>query len=225
MTCIRFPRQSSQEIYELLFELRELFGRERVSTEDQIRLESIRASAKLREASSDSEGFSEALLEQAESELLLSLQKNPGDGRALELLNKTNQFNLNGKRFTDAEWNQFLSEEDTFLVTASYQDRFGPLGKIAVIAGRRNGEGVEVDSWVMSCRAFARRIEHQCLRFLFDTFNCDSISFDYQRTPKNGPLGSFFSELSQKSHLSRTEISKERFEAVCPRLFHRVREV
>ena len=50
-------------------------------------------------------------------------------------MNKTNQFNLNGRRFQEAEWQNWLNAPDTVLVTASYRDKYGPLGKIAVIAG------------------------------------------------------------------------------------------
>jgi FkbH-like protein len=164
-------------------------------------------------------------LEQADAEVTLSLKKDMSDTRSLELINKTNQFNLNGKRYTEAGWLQYLSQEDTFLVTATYQDRFGSLGKISVLAGRRNGEGLTVDSWVMSCRAFARRIEHQCLKFLFDTFDCNAITFDYRQTPRNGPIGSFLMELLNGMPSTNAEISKDGFSAVCPRLFHHVKEV
>jgi FkbH-like protein len=225
MTCMQFPRQNPQAAYQLLVDLRDLFGKDKISAEDQIRLESIRAGAKFQSMATDADGFSEALLEQAEPELILHSQKETSDSRALELLNKTNQFNLNGKRFTDVAWQQYLAEDDTFMLTATYQDRFGQLGKIAVMAGRKNGRGLKVESWVMSCRAFSRRIEHQCLKFLFDSFNCDVIEFDYQKTPRNGPLGAFLTDLLNEMPTSRPEISKDLFAAVCPKLFHRVREI
>jgi FkbH-like protein len=172
----------------------------------------------------DDEGFSEALLEQADAELTFSLRKDSGDTRAFELINKTNQFNLNGRRFTESAWQNYLAPDDRFLLTATYADRFGALGKIAVIAGRRNGKGLAIDSWVMSCRAFARRIEHQCLNFLFSKFNCSSISFDYEPTSRNGPIKTFFEGLNQ-SPTGQIEISKENFAQASPKLFHRVREI
>jgi FkbH-like protein len=225
VTCLRFPRQDPQAIFQLLVDLRDLFGRSKVSEEDQIRLESIKAGAKLRAVADDAAGFSEALLEQADAEVTFTLKKDPDDTRALELLNKTNQFNLNGRRFSDAAWQQHLSQANTFLLTASYKDRFGTLGKIAVLTGRRNGKVLAVESWVMSCRAFARRIEHQCLRFLFDRFDCNVISFDYLQTAKNGPLGSFFLGILKHKPQPKPEISKDNFAEICPKLFHRVREI
>jgi len=225
VTCLRFPRQDPAALFQFLVDLRDLFGRTKISEEDQIRLESIKASAKLRTDANDAAGFSEALLEQADAEITFNLKKDPDDTRALELLNKTSQFNLNGRRYTDAAWQQHLSKADTFLLTAAYKDRFGALGKIAVLTGRRNGKVLAVESWVMSCRAFARRIEHQCLKFLFDNFDCHVISFNYLQTPKNGPLGSFFLGILKHQPPPSPEISKDNFTEVCPKLFHRVREV
>ena len=88
--------------------------------------------------------------------------------RAFELINKTNQFNLNGRRWKEPEWRRFLGEPGAFLVTASYEDKFGPLGEIAAMLGTAGAGKLSVDAWVMSCRAFSRRIEHQCLKYLFE---------------------------------------------------------
>ena len=54
----------------------------------------------------------------------------------LELVNKTNQFNLNGRRYTEADWRKLLARPGALLVAVSYEDKFGPLGTIAVVAGR-----------------------------------------------------------------------------------------
>ena len=47
----------------------------------------------------------------------------------------------------------------------------------------------------MSCRAFSRRIEHQCLNYLFEKLDVDEIVFEYEATPRNGPIQDFFAEL------------------------------
>ncbi|CAN5783092.1 hypothetical protein BH18ACI4_BH18ACI4_17750 [soil metagenome] len=221
--CLQF--HGDETVCDLLSNLRDLFGKSTISSEDELRLASIRSNAAMERAAGDDEGFSEALLEQADAELIFSLSKDADDARAFELMNKTNQFNLNGKRYTEAAWQNYLVPDDRFLLTASYNDRFGALGKIAVIAGRQNGTTLSIDTWVMSCRAFARRIEHQCLQFLFTRFNSQAIEFDYQQTPRNGPVKSFFEESLKLTVIEKLEISRDQFAEVCPKLFHRVREV
>ncbi len=114
-----------------------------------------------------------------------------------------------------------------------YKDKFGPLGDIAVIAGRRDRDVLLVDTWVMSCRAFSRRIEHQCVRLLFDQFSVGEIAFDYRPTDRNGPCQEFFSAIVgdslRESPAARgasgllCRLPKDRFAAHCPPLFHRVK--
>ena len=223
--CLLFPYDDPQGIYELVLELRDRFGRESISDEDRLRSQNIRTSAETRERTGDnSTGFSDALLEGAEAEVTLNLGKDVNDTRAFELINKTNQFNLNGKRVTEAAWGKYLREPNTFMLTASYKDRFGTLGKIAVMAGRVDESRVSVDTWVMSCRAFARRIEHQCLKAVFEKLGKDEIVFDYVKTARNGPITTFFGELLNKTPASTVTISRELFSANCPRLYHRIVE-
>ena len=69
----------------------------------------------------------------------------------------------------NADWHKLLAAPGAVLAAVSYEDKFGPLGTIAVLAGRVEGDCLHVDTWVMSCRAFARRIEHQTLKMLFDS--------------------------------------------------------
>ena len=63
------------------------------------------------------------------------------------------------------------------------------------MAGHIENSEVQVDTWVMSCRAFARRIEHQCLNALFSKFEADKITFNFVKTPRNGPTAQFFSDV------------------------------
>jgi predicted enzyme involved in methoxymalonyl-ACP biosynthesis len=76
----------------------------------------------------------------------------------------------------------------------------------------------------MSCRAFSRRIEYQCLKHLFETFGVDGIEFDYQATPRNGPIQEFFAQLLGDPPLQGLRISREQFTARVPALYHHVEE-
>jgi FkbH-like protein len=225
MDCIQFPKSHPQAVWELLKRLRDNFGKGAVSAEDEIRLRSIRAASEsridLREQGPGTEDF----LRQAESTLTFCLATDARDHRAFELINKTNQFNLNGRRFSEAEWITFLQDPAAFLLTASYEDKYGPLGKIAVVMGKRDGGKLHVDSWVMSCRAFSRRIEHQCLKYLFEKLDVDEIVFDFAATPRNGPLQDFFAELLGGPAAPALAVQKAILDAKAPALFHRLVEV
>src|SRR5271157_4431802 len=222
MECIVFPRSDYQGIWNLLKHLREVFGKSFLTDDDALRLRSIREAGVWRDATQSSGSSSEDFLKTAEACVVFEPAQPKGDTRAFELVNKTNQFNLNGKRFSESEWSNFFRDPAAFVLAVSYKDRFGSLGKIAVIMGKSCGPVVCVSGWVMSCRAFSRRIEHQCLRYLFGTLGADEIVFDYQSTPRNGPLQEFFTELLGETPTEGVRLSKERFAARVPPLFHQV---
>jgi FkbH-like protein len=218
-----FIDDSPMEVAEVK-RMRDLFGKTVISEEDSIRLESIRGAGVLRESLEATGGSLDDFLQSADASIRFTFGKQAADNRAFELINKTNQFNLNGKRLTDAAWKTYLNDSATFVMAASYEDKFGPLGKIAALLGRVQGKALRIDSWVMSCRAFSRRIEHQSLKQLFDKFDAEEIAFDYQATPRNGPLQEFFTELLGSPLTADVRLSRAAFSEKSPSLFHRVEE-
>ena len=114
MECIVFPKGNYQAIWELLKRLRDSFGKGTVSSEDMIRLNSIRTASTLR-SSAPREGFGAGeFLLKVRGVITFSLGTDTSDNRAFELINKTNQFNLNGKRFSESDWLNFSSRARCF---------------------------------------------------------------------------------------------------------------
>jgi len=238
--CLLFPRESPQAAYELLERLRDWFGKDKISQEDGLRAASLRANAELQHAiKQESPGASGDFFRQIEGKLTLSSQKQPLDSRSLELVNKTNQFNLNGRRFQEAEWQNWVNAPDVVFVAASYRDKYGPLGKIAVIAGdllnvNVNVNGVNSDSsrkrrlrirtWVMSCRAFSRLIEYECIRWLFAKLDVEELEFDFLPTPRNTPMQDFLQQLRNAPAEPHCRLSRAQFLKSCPASSHVVEE-
>ena len=194
--CRLFTPDDPNKVAALINEFADLFGKPFDSAEDSLRLQSLRGGAELRSETGGAESL-EYVLAGAGGVLKIATTIDPPDPRALELVNKTNQFNLNGRRFNESEWMQYLHQPDHLLWVAAYEDRFGPLGKISVLTGRLRGEGVlELDTWVLSCRAFARRIEYAILAALFQQFSLHQIRFNFEATARNGPIQELLSSLS-----------------------------
>lgn len=225
LECIVFPKSDYQGVWGLLKHLRDVFGKPLLTEDDVLRLRSIREAGAWRDATQSPGSSSDEFLKTVEACMVFESAQPNGDARALELINKTNQFNLNGRCFSESEWRNFFSDPAAFVLTVSYKDKFGPLGKIAVVMGKNRGDKLCVTSWVMSCRAFSRRIEHQCLSYLFETLGADEIGFDYQATPRNGPLQEFFAELLGVPPVAGVRLSREQFVARVPPLFHRVQGI
>ncbi len=216
--CILFPEKDYAAGYVMLRHLRDLFGKQKLSAEDFSRLDTIRQSARFQEAAGDL--TPETFLQEAKATVHFDFQSSKEDSRALELVNKTNQFNLNGTRYTESDWAFELSRPNTHLIVTSYEDRFGRLGKIAVIMGHLDGSVLSIRTWVMSCRAFSRRIEYLCLKTCFEQYGVRDIKFDFLATDKNGPLREFLTHLLGQPPDGQVKVTRERFEQVCPALYH-----
>jgi FkbH-like protein len=216
MRTVVFPSEPGR-ILELLRELRQWFGRPAILDEDRLRSQSLRQAAAMGAAPAEATDR-EAFLAALEARISFQLSRDVHDERAFELVNKTNQFNLNGRRITEAGWRQMLSNPEGFLLTANYEDKFGPLGKIAAVVGESRYGAAAISSWVMSCRAFSRRVEYATLSHLFESLKLDKILFTFEKTERNTPLQEFFASLGISD--SAPEISRSEFEARCPALSH-----
>jgi FkbH-like protein len=222
--CLLFPKDDPAAVVALVSRLRDLFGKERLHEEDRLRLDSLRANAALHETARSTSTDLDAFLAGTGAELRLEFANDGSDARLLELVNKTNQFNLNGRRYTEQEWQAQLHRADSFVLGVNYADKFGKLGKIAVVTGRSAADEVHVDCWVMSCRAFSRRIEFQCLQAMFDRFGAERILLDFSETPRNGPLRDFLRTLFDSAPLGKPLVlTREQFQSHTPHLHHTVR--
>jgi FkbH-like protein len=205
--CFRFQPSDPAAVFTMIGELRRRFFRERITDEDRLRAESIRRASQqpVELEQGEMAGDQEAVLAGLEARVTCSFARSPWDARAFELLNKTNQFNINGKRWEEAELREFLKRPEAALCVVSYEDRFGALGKIAVALGTVERGELRLESWVMSCRAFSRRIEVVTLGALFEHFAVENITAVWRSTPRNGPsrdvLARFCSEIPEDGTL------------------------
>jgi FkbH-like protein len=223
MRCLLFPKGAYSESLEFFYLLRELFGKESVLAEDKLRLDSLRSAAAFSAQSADSPIAPHEFLRQLQGVVTLTLNPSPKEERVLQLVNKTNQFNLNGLRRMDAAWQESTHAGAAFVLSVAYEDKLGPLGMIGVVQGKQKAGQLQIETWVLSCRAFSRLIEHHCVAFLFEHFDVNEIAFDYQPTPKNGPTLEFLSNYIDTLPAGLAILRREIFEERRPELSHRVK--
>jgi FkbH-like protein len=222
--CLRFPSHNEQEAYEFLEELRDLFGKQEILGEDSIRVSSVRSGNQFQQqAKAEPARPLETFLAALDAKLSLSPVA-AGDARAFELVNKTNQFNLNGKRLSESEFQRALNRPGAVSLVVSYQDKYGPLGKIAVALGEVAGPVLKLDTWVMSCRAFSRHIEYRCLEYLFESLQISEVQLDFQPTERNGPTQEFLSKFVDAKLSSPVRIQRATFMERKPALAHKINE-
>jgi FkbH-like protein len=128
--------------------------------------------------------------------------------RAVQLINKTNQFNLNGRRVEDADVAAILAGGGR-LYGASLADRTGSHGEI--LSCLVDEDGV-MRAFVMSCRVFQRRVEHAFLAWLCAQAGRPRL-LDYAETPRNEPFRIFLRDPSFKTCGAVVELDPDAFRA------------
>lgn len=80
--------------------------------------------------------------------------------RITQLINKTNQFNLTTRRYTAAEVESLMDDDSYITLYGRLIDKFGDNGIVTSIIGHVQGDVMDIDLWIMSCRTFKRKLEH-----------------------------------------------------------------
>ncbi|MCR5303162.1 MAG: HAD-IIIC family phosphatase [Lachnospiraceae bacterium] len=121
--------------------------------------------------------------------------------RIAQLTNKSNQFNLTTKRYSQSEIEQAASDRDHLTLYGRLEDRFGDNGVVSVVIGRISGENrdeLHIELWLMSCRVLKRKMENAMMDTLIDQAGQKGIRriFGYYYpTAKNGMVKDFYSEM------------------------------
>lgn len=84
--------------------------------------------------------------------------------RVTQLINKSNQFNLTSRRYSQAEVASFELSKSGATCYFRLRDRFGDFGIIGVIICTDAADRAwEIDTWLMSCRVLGRQVEEAML--------------------------------------------------------------
>ena len=113
--------------------------------------------------------------------------------RVTDLVTKTNQFNLTTKRHSRAEIETFAGTPGSVCFAVELADKFGDYGLIAVILALPEAEALRIDTWLMSCRAMGRTVEHFTLNEIARsgrTAGYQRLLAEYFPTAKNAPVAS-----------------------------------
>lgn len=82
--------------------------------------------------------------------------------RIAQLTNKSNQFNLTTKRYSQADIEAVAEDPDYITLYGKLSDRFGDNGVVSIIIGKIDGKGndeLHIELWLMSCRVLKRDME------------------------------------------------------------------
>ena len=175
------------------FEALSLSG-EDLARADQYRVEAQRES--LRASSASLDEFLRKLQLKASVDAITA--KNLA--RVTQLVNKTNQFNVTTRRYTDAQVRALAEDPQGWAAAFQMSDRMGSYGLIGVLCCRPEDRGGtwEIDTWLMSCRTLGRQME----KFMFDRLIEAAVERAvvrvvgvYRPTAKNGLVKDLYDQM------------------------------
>ena len=109
--------------------------------------------------------------------------------RITQLSNKSNQFNVTTKRYTATEMEEVFESGDYIRLYGKLIDKFGDNGVVSVVIGKKDGDVLNMDLWLMSCRVLKRDMEFAMLDRLVERCReqeIKTIKGYYYPTAKNG---------------------------------------
>lgn len=171
-----------------------------LTKEDALRSKQYAENTERQIALGESSGLDD-YLESLEMRISFAAFDGVGRKRITQLINKTNQFNLTTKRYTEDEVCAFEESEASITIQARLTDRFGDNGMIGVLIGIRERDTLVIDSWLMSCRVIKRRVEEAMCDRLFEEAvnnNIEKIVGIYLPTEKNKLVKEHYKNLGFK---------------------------
>ena len=173
-----------------------LFERLSLSTEDRQRME-MYAAEKQRSGAAENfqskEDFFRYLEQEAEVEPVSELTL----ARVAQLTQKTNQFNLTTRRYTEQQVQEMARQPEWHISSIKVRDRFGDHGLVGVAITRDQGEQCEIDTFLLSCRVIGRTVETALLAHLAETAaarGCSRLIGWFLPTKKNAPARDFYQQ-------------------------------
>jgi FkbH-like protein len=193
VTVIELPRDPMQ--FARVVRQSPVFERLALSSEDQQRgamYQAQREREQLEQNLTSREDFYRSLQQQAE---IVPVTK-ASLARVAQLTNKTNQFNLTTRRYTEQQILEMTATAGCDCFSIRVRDRFGDNGLVGVAITRNSGEVCEIDTFLLSCRVIGRTVETAFLSFLAEQarrHGATKLQGWFLPTKKNAPAQEFYS--------------------------------
>jgi FkbH-like protein len=117
--------------------------------------------------------------------------------RCVELIQRSNQLNLSGRRLSREEFDHATDGPGFTWLAGRCRDRFGDYGIVVVLGVRATGRSLELTDLCISCRVARRYVEHAIVQGLADRAGtwCREVRARIAITDKNEPLREVMAEV------------------------------
>lgn len=210
--CVpEWPEDPSEYVPALYSVLRAQLLRLQITEEDRSRAEMYRADVNRRavlKSGADLESFYKSL----DMKMTVGRAEPNVIPRIAQLTQKTNQFNLTTRRYTEAEIAQLSRSVDSRVYWMDLADKFGPNGIVGVLIANELKAGTwKIDTFLMSCRVIGRNVEQAFFATVAEEFaeaGVTQLIGEYIPTQKNALVVDLYARLGfsaePSSDLTRT---------------------
>lgn len=174
------------------------FGERVITAEDRLKTQQYNTEAQRKESRLVATSIEE-YLHTLSIEVRINRMQMEDVARVAQLTQKTNQFNLTTIRYTAGDIQALLQSSEVEVMTLSVKDKFGDMGLTNVFIGRmQNSDTMLIDTFLMSCRVFERKIEYaflkSCIERVRALHSVRTLVAMYRKSPKNTLVENFWSE-------------------------------
>ncbi len=139
----------------------------------------------------------EDYLKSIQTKVILEFSNDFNMPRIAQLTQKTNQFNMTTKRYTQQDITKFHHSSDYIVMSCQVTDIYGDNGIAGVCIAKREGECAYIDTFLLSCRVMGRNVEYAFLNRMIELLRergTKTIYAYYRRTEKNKANMEFYSK-------------------------------
>lgn len=193
VTVFQVPEKIN-DFPEIMAEVAHQFFRFEVSAEDLKKTEQYRLQAKRKEAEIAFQSIDDYL---RSLELHLTIEKNNRQlvPRIAQMTQKTNQFNLTTKRYTEQDITHLMDNHQHEVYTLAVKDRFGDSGVTGLMIIENKETEVEIDTLLISCRILGRNIEWAFVDQIVKEIKKPILKAKFIPTQKNAQVSDFYDKL------------------------------
>jgi len=185
--CYKFDTQnlvSNLHLLENIFGLNAL----KITKEDTAKTQQYIAEKKRTEVR-DRFASLEDFIKTLNIKIYYSINNNSHIARISQLTNKTNQFNLTTRRYSETDIENLMNEHLVF--DFKVVDKFGDMGIVGVVIVKEN----VIDTFLLSCRVLGRKIEEKIIQIVQDEVGKRTLRGIYLKTAKNGQVEDLYDRL------------------------------
>lgn len=191
-----FPEKTEDLAHAMVSIYETYFKKLKLTEEDKIKTKQYAENALRKEVQDKAVDF-KSYLQQLQMSIV---EENPVDNkeRLLQLLGKTNQFNLITRRYEPAQINSLLEDGKKQVHIYRVEDKFGDYGIVAIAILHIEENKAIIEDFVMSCRVMGRNVENYIIDQLEEQARvqgCEYLHAQYVSTPKNMPVAQLYDKM------------------------------